>query len=621
MHIEPSHSPVGLPSLQATAGVAGSTRIYPQFEEEYCSPEFLDGVLEHRFSFNGETHQLGRCIDWLTNPAQDIEWHILLHKFYFAAGLAREYQRSHDTRYTDCFMNMAKSWIDQVEPGYIATDVTGRRVQNWIYAWYLFQQDGSSPFDDRFEQAFMTSIVEQVEYIREHMAPARNHRTLELYAVFLAAIAFPDLDEFGRWLEHAVAEMVDNIGSDLLPDGVHCELASDYHHIVLRSYLLFYQLAKINRVSLPPEVGTALCRALEFSLWVHRPDGLIPALSDSDSRSYLYLLGWGADMFDRPDFAFAASRGCEGEPPRETSRIFTASGYAMLRSAWEAGRFFHDARHLVFDCGPIGAGNHGHLDALSVEISGCGRPLIVDPGRYSYDEQEPNWRARFRRTAAHNTVTVDGMDQAIYLQNGSRKKIHEPHPVTRLIEVDTARHIPYLHGRVDSPNYDAVHDRRIWFPRSQYWVIVDSLTAIESHCYDLSFQLTPDAENAVKIIDHDGVTEVLSPGLQMICLAPVEQVFVDDSFVSVDYGIKKQAPLVRIRKHCVSYDFMTIIRPVSDEPTAITVDRNDRSATVSFLSGVHTDAWEWCTEERTLSMLLPRWKNTWFCGGSERAHH
>jgi len=599
-----------------------ATEIYPQFDEEFCTPQYLDAVLEHRFRFNAETHQLGHPMDWLNNPSVDIEWHISLHKFYFSAGLAREYQQSHSLCYPTCFRHLVESWITQVEPGFIATDVTGRRVQNWIYAWYLFHDNGCYPFDDQFEKLFADSIVQQVNYILSHLAPARNHRTLELYAVFLAAIALPDLDESGSWLETAVGEMIRNIRTDLLSDGVHCELASDYHHIVLRSYLLFYRLANTNHIDLPSDVGQAICRALEFSLCIHRPDGLIPALSDSDSKSYLYLLSWGAELFNRDDFAFVASQGRDGKPPDRTNRVFAASGYAVIRSAWEADEFFRDARHLVFDCGPIGAGNHGHLDALSVEISAYGQPLIVDPGRYSYDEQQPsNWRARFRQTAAHNTVTVDGMDQAIYRQSGSKKKIQEPHPVTTLVDADLATHIPFLHGRINSPNYDVVHDRRIWFPRSQYWVFVDSLAATEDHRYDLRFQLTPGAEGAVEVVDHGGVTEVSSPGLKIICIATRDQISVENSFISVDYGIKQSAPRIRVQKHCTSGDFVTFIVPFRDQPPGIVVNRNEEIVEITISSETHSDVWEWRTADRTVSLSLPRWRRTWSCTGSDYARH
>ena len=67
----------------------------------------------------------------------------------------------------------------------------------------------------------------------------------------------------------------------------------------------------------------------------------------------------------------------------------------------------------------MGDGGHGHYDALSVEAWADARPLVVDPGRYTYAEGDPNWRHWFRGTAAHNTVTVDGADQTPYARSRS----------------------------------------------------------------------------------------------------------------------------------------------------------------------------------------------------------
>ena len=75
----------------------------------------------------------------------------------------------------------------------------------------------------------------------------------------------------------------------------------------------------------------------------------------------------------------------------------------MQRSGWD-----RDARFLIFDCGPLGDGGHGHYDALSFEAHAHGRPLVLDPGRGSYSEAPPNLRRWFRGTAAHNTVASTG---------------------------------------------------------------------------------------------------------------------------------------------------------------------------------------------------------------------
>jgi hypothetical protein len=66
---------------------------------------------------------------------------------------------------------------------------------------------------------------------------------------------------------------------------------------------------------------------------------------------------------------------------------------------------------LFIDAGPQGAltGGHGHADALSIQLIVNGRPTLIDPGTFCYVCPE---RDRFRGTAAHNTLQVDGRDQS-----------------------------------------------------------------------------------------------------------------------------------------------------------------------------------------------------------------
>jgi hypothetical protein len=217
----------------------------------------------------------------------------------------------------------------------------------------------------------------------------------------------------------------------------------------------------------------------------------------------------------------------------------------------------------VFDCGPLGEGNHGHFDALSFELAAHGRSLIVDPGRYTYSEAgDINWRVHFRGTAAHNTVCVDGRHQTCYLPKpikdaGSRHaagsvrhKVSGPAPQTALLEcahaLDSGRagaagvldlprragrpaatagtpsrsgverlfepqgwagragpvpgaSFTLLHGRAASHEYDAVHDRVIVFVDGCYWIVSDWLRGQSEHEYMLNFQLAPEAADRTTI--------------------------------------------------------------------------------------------------------------------------
>jgi len=610
------------PASSAAAGYPGNSpgcagQIIPIFEEEYCSAQALDDALQHRFSFNGETYSLGSQIDWLQNPSHDIEWHILLHKFYFAPGLARRYSSSGDARYARCFENLVGGWIQQTLPGFIAADVTARRIQNWIYARQLFAQQDAGIFSADFNEFFVNSLIQQVDYICDNLAAKRNHRTLELYAIFLAAIALSEFDHGGRWQQLAVREMIRNIQTDLLPDGVHCELSTDYHHIALRSYLLFFRLAKMNGIDLPTDISRQLCRALDFAMHIHRPDGLIPALSDSDSRSFRELLIWGAEIFGREDYRYVGTAGCEGEPPVASNSTFSDSGYTVLRSPWENREEFADARYLVFDCGPVGAGNHGHLDALNIEIAAYGKPLVVDPGRYTYDEQgEINWRARFRQTSAHNTVTVNNVGQAIYKQRGAKRRIFDPRPQCTLVRADLFAPIPYLHGFVESPNYDAIHHRHIWFVDNRYWLILDRIRADEVHRYDLRYQLGPQALGKLEWKDHAAGREIVSPGATLLIAQESPSVYTEQGFVSRQYGSKEEAPRICAQAFGTNQSFLSLLLPHAGPVPDFALDDTGFVRTITITDGnnaarARRDTWRWEYSTHAVSREINNSVSTW----------
>jgi hypothetical protein len=69
--------------------------------------------------------------------------------------------------------------------------------------------------------------------------------------------------------------------------------------------------------------------------------------------------------------------------------------------------------HLVLDGGPHGYLNcgHAHADALSLTFAFSGKPLLIDPGTACYTI-DPEARDRFRSTAFHNTLTLDGRSQS-----------------------------------------------------------------------------------------------------------------------------------------------------------------------------------------------------------------
>jgi hypothetical protein len=553
-----------------------SVRYFPVLDATQVAADQIAGVLCDRFDFNGEVHTLGPGFDWSNNPSSDIEWLILLHKFYYAVGLGRDYAETGDQRYADKWMELTSAWIDTVSIDFLSSDVTGRRVQNWIFAHYYFVSTRRTVgLSVGFYRTFLESIHAQVSHLCQNLTPARNHRTLELYAIFLAAVVFPELEDAPLWLKFSVDELRENILSDILDDGVHCELSTDYHHIVLRNYLGVKRLACLNGIALPAALDDRIEQALEFSLHVHNPLGWIPAISDGDTGDYLDLLRQGHELYDREDMLYVATRGQRGVAPTARCKGFATSGYYLQRSAWGQGEDgYADERYLFFDCAALGAGNHGHLDLLNIEVAAYGRVLIVDPGRYTYDESGPiNWRVLFRGTSYHNTVLVDGRNQIRYEFFRQKFKVLGPEPDRELRAFASSGQFDYLHGRALSHEYPVLHDRKILFVQGRYWIVVDRLLAMDDseHDYELLYHLAPAALQCLNEGESTAST-VTTPGL--IVARPEgdpARFTMRSGFVSASYGLKQAAPVLSYHRRGPSAVFHTVLYPYHDVVPHVTV--------------------------------------------------
>jgi hypothetical protein len=246
-----------------------------------------------------------------------------------------------------------------------------------------------------------------------------------------------------------------------------------------------------------------------------RADGSIPRFSDDDGGRALVLgasgysdvrslLSTGAVLFQRPDLkwradhfheetmwllggeAYVAFDRLEQRTPERSSRFFPSGGYLTNRSGWNPGD-----DQFVFDCGGLGllGGGHGHADALSFILSSGNRELLVDPGTALYNGS-PRWRNYFRSTRAHNTVVVDGEDQAVpgstfnwNTSYSSRMVRHFAFPGAEYAE---AEHDGYL--RLPSP---VIHRRRVLHVDPHCWVIADDFRGEGAHSFETFFHFAP----------------------------------------------------------------------------------------------------------------------------------
>ncbi|MEP6811947.1 MAG: alginate lyase family protein [Actinomycetota bacterium] len=239
------------------------------------------------------------------------------------------------------------------------------RVGNWVAALSLLPELASPELSrSLWRQLRRLELNVEDDVLGNHVI--RNARALVLGGVSFGA---PELTRRGiDLLRRELPEQV-------LPDGGHYERSPAYHLVVLRDLL------EVQAASPHSWLGDAIESMRRFAAALARPDGA-PALFNDGTVD--------APRLDLP------------RPP-EGLAVFPDSGFVVVRE----GELW-----LAFRCGapaPAFLPAHAHADALSFQLWWRGRPVVVDPGTYTYEPgPDRDW---FRSTRAHSTVTVDGRDQ------------------------------------------------------------------------------------------------------------------------------------------------------------------------------------------------------------------
>jgi uncharacterized heparinase superfamily protein len=222
-----------------------------------------------------------------------------------------------------------------------------------------------------------------------------NHLLANAKALFFAGAFFAN-NEPNQWLEKGFNLLREQIDEQILDDGGHFERSPMYHAIILEDLLDIVNIGRTFGIEVPNKIEIV---ALQMLCWLDcmtHPDGMpahfndsvsgVAAL-DSDIKNYADRLGIANDRHTK-----------------QGVRVLSESGYV---------RFDRDNLALIVDVGEIGPDyqpGHAHCDCLSFELSLGGKRCLVNTGVSTYNNDAK--RRMERSTAAHNTVSIPGMEQS-----------------------------------------------------------------------------------------------------------------------------------------------------------------------------------------------------------------
>ena len=351
-----------------------------------------------------------------------------LSRLQFIPTLIRAHQLTNDSRYINCFQEVLDSWISE-NPYLVGVNwITGMDVSLRAINLAL----GLSYFHDYLtsKRDYYNQVLwAHAEYIYTHdikqsNGPGNNHFLISIVGLLALSLCFrgkrADLF-FQLSCEHLTREII----LQFRTDGGNFESAVHYHQLALEAVFLglcFLSAAELDgppgrkHFHLPKSAEDRITKAYTFVSDYLKAFHCSPQFGDSsDGRVFIYK-----DYFDwdPKDHSFLLELGPVAIPKLKVfpdnifNRVYETSGY---------GFFANNVYGICFNASPTGKSGengrgHNHCDKGSFVLAVDGRPVLVDSGTYCYT---PDIQARlsFKRTRAHNVVTINGLEQAEIDQN------------------------------------------------------------------------------------------------------------------------------------------------------------------------------------------------------------
>ena len=494
-----------------------------------------DKVCAHTITLFNRQISLGPEIDWYRDYIHDRQcprrdyarldyripeetgdimpiWWLNRHQHLMPAAIAYFFTR--EPRYADEVLLQIESWLEQcpypVGPGWLTGIEAGVRLLTWSWLFrFLFAHGRPKNCSDSLLVSWFTSIMQHAAYISRHKArfsSANNHAVAETVGLLAAVTTWPLLFDSNYSVNKLSRKLIRTIQRQVSEDGVHLEQSTSYHAFVLELMVNAAVLHEPSREKLEDSMHAMA----DFLNTLLGDNDIAPDLSDADYAVATGIFQRSHDYYRNVVRAAQTLCGAyENEHCAKVSSpvsLYTGSLKAPLNKAgtgdfstggyvvWKGIMTDRARLKLCMDVGPLGFGAlaaHGHADALSFTLDVNDEQVFVDPGTYAYHD-EPLWRRYFKSTRAHNTIVINGEDQA---ENrgpflwGQRYTTHVDHVVMSEDQFDVAaEHSGYYHKGLR-----VIHHRTIsCHPMSKRWDIHDQFPGNGTWSIELLFHVHPE---------------------------------------------------------------------------------------------------------------------------------
>ena len=386
-------------------------------------------------------------LEFATAGDHKVIWELNRHQHLVT--LAKAWLLTGDEKYVYELIAQWRSWV-KANPyplgiNWSSTLEVAFRCLSWLWVDHLL---ANAPACREFRAELIPALAFHGRYIERHLSTyfsPNTHLLGEVLAMFFVGTLYPQMPHAARWKQEGWQALLREAARQVRPDGVYFEQALHYHVYALDFFLYSRMLAAANDMPVPAAYDDVLGRmltVLQSLAQAGPPEGFgdddggrlfNPRRNQTDHMTDPLALGvliYDRDLRaaqlteesiwlfgERAVAALPVAKTLADAPDTNSTRPKPALSSAAFRDGgiYVLADSSPCPQTMMVDAGPQGAGRcgHGHADALSLRFAMNGSRWLVDSGSGVYASPDPRERNALRGTAAHNTLRVDAVDQAV----------------------------------------------------------------------------------------------------------------------------------------------------------------------------------------------------------------
>ena len=441
--------------------------------------ELIEARIRNGFTTGGAKIDLTEAPIWsdYTDKSRNIRYKI--HSWLMIDGFLNADQVTDEDKYLQMASKIALDWVQRFVINMESDEfawydmAVGQRATKLAYILRRLVETKADP-KDIFKMIIAAEIhmteLSQLERIATHS----NHGLFQLAGLYALSKSLKIMNKSTTSSEFGEEILSKMLTEHFATDGLHLEHSPDYHLYMVN---LLNSFVKSNWINDSVVLNEMISRVEEAATWMCTPEGNTIPIGDSANN------------------AEVTRRWSEGSGQLQVGiKTFHKGGLVIENTDLGKG-----ITQLILSA-QFHSRQHKHADDQNVLYHVANRPILIDPGTYTYQYDAPE-RIYCESTKAHNCLEIDGLNYSRFRKHafGSALEISTSiGPIS--IHSGRVRHRTLISSfipnnkirKTDGIDCDVTHNRILVNYPGRFLAIIDNLVSKESHNYIQWNHFSPD---------------------------------------------------------------------------------------------------------------------------------